>query len=322
VRTLVTGGAGFIGSHLVERLLAEGHEVDAVDDLSAGSLANLAAARGQRGFRFQHVDIRSPELTELFIRRRPQVVFHLAAQVGARVSVQRPLLDADVNVLGSLNVLEAARASHSAKIVFASSGAALYGDPDPGDLPVRESQPRRPLSPYGVSKAAVGDYLATYRDLHELEYTALALANVYGPRQDPAGESGAVAVFGANLLSGRPCTIFGDGRQSRDYVYVDDVVDAFARATEKGGGLLLNVGTGIETAVNDLHALMAETLGIAAPVQRLPGRPGDVARIALDSGKAAIHLGWKPWTSLEEGVAVLLQWLVDNPARLDSAGPS
>ena len=316
----MTGGAGFIGSHLVERLLAEGHEVDVVDDLSTGSLANLAPARGQRGFRFQHVDIRSPELTELFVRRRPQVVFHLAAQVGVRASVQRPLLDADINVMGSLNVMEAARAAGAAKVVFASS-AATYGEPDPKDLPVRESHPRRPLSPYGVAKAAVGDYFGAYRDMHELEYTALALANVYGPRQDPAGESGVVAVFGANLLAGRPCAIVGDGRQTRDFVYVDDVVDALARASEKGGGLLLNVGTGVETSVNDLHDLMARTLGVSGAVQRQPDRSGDVGRIALDPGKASIHLGWKPWTSLEEGVALHLQWMVDNP-NTETAPPS
>ena len=316
----MTGGAGFIGSHLVERLLAEGHEVDAVDDLSTGSLGNLAPARGQRGFRFQHVDIRSPELTELFVRRRPQVVFHLAAQVGVRASVQRPLLDADINVMGSLNVMEAARAAGAAKVVFASS-AATYGEPDPKDLPVRESHPRRPLSPYGVAKAAVGDYFGSYRDMHELEYTALALANVYGPRQDPAGESGVVAVFGANLLAGRPCVIVGDGRQTRDFVYVDDVVDALARAAEKGGGLLLNVGTGVETSINDLHDLMARTLGVSGAVQRQPDRPGDVGRIALDPGKASIHLGWKPWTSLEEGVALHLQWMVDHP-NAEAAPPS
>jgi UDP-glucose 4-epimerase len=321
LRTLVTGGAGFIGSHLVERLLAEGHEVDVVDDLSTGSLTNLAAARGQRGFRFQHVDIRSPELTELFVRRRPQVVFHLAAQASVAASVLRPLIDADVNLLGSLNVMEAARASGATKVVFASS-AATYGEPDPKDLPVRESLPRRPLSPYGVAKAAVVDYFGAYRSMHELEYTALALANVYGPRQDPAGESGVVAVFGANLLAGRACVILGDGRQTRDFVYVDDVVDALARGAEKGGGLLLNIGTGLETSVNDLHDLMASTLGLSATAQRQAARPGDVSRIALDSGKASIHLGWKPWTSLEEGVALHLQWMVDHSDRPEVAPPS
>ena len=321
MRTLVTGGAGFIGSHLVERLLAEGHEVDVVDDLSTGSLANLAAARGQRGFRFQHVDIRSPELTELFVRRRPQVVFHLAAQASVAASVLRPLIDADVNLLGSLNVMEAARAAGTTKVVFASSSA-IYGEPDPKDLPVRESLPRRPLSPYGVAKAAVVDYFGAYRSMHELEYTALALANVYGPRQDPEGESGVVAVFGASLLGGRACVILGDGRQTRDFLYVDDAVDALARAAEKGGGLLLNIGTGLETSVNDLHDLMASTLGLSATAQRQPERPGDVSRIALNPAKASIHLGWKPWTSLEEGVALHLQWMVDNPDRPEVAPPS
>ena len=310
MRALVTGGAGFIGSTLVDRLLAEGHSVDVVDDLSTGSLANLTDARSSsdHDFKFHRVDIRSDQLPDVMARRRPEVVFHLAAQADVRVSVARPLFDADINVMGSLNVLEAARAAGARKVVFASSGGTIYGDPDPADLPVRESHAQQPLSPYGVAKKAVGDYLAAYRELHALEFTALALANVYGPRQDPHGEAGVVAIFAGKLLAGESCTIYGDGRQTRDFVYVDDVVDAFARAADRGGGLLLNVGTGRETSVNDLYATMAEAAGVNAAPAYGPARVGELARSALDPGRAAIHLGWAPWTTLPDGATAVLDW--------------
>ncbi|CAN5732894.1 UDP-glucose 4-epimerase [soil metagenome] len=255
MRALVTGGAGFIGSTLVDRLLAEGHAVDVVDNLSTGSLANLADARADRRHELSvhQLDIRSPELVDLLVRRRPEVVFHLAAQADVRVSVARPVFDAEVNVVGSLNVLEGARAAGARKVVFASSGGTIYGDPDPADLPVTEAHPQQPVSPYGVAKKVVGDYLHAYRVLHGLEFTALALANVYGPRQDPHGEAGVVAIFAGKLLAGEPCTIFGDGSQTRDFVYVDDVVDAFVRAASRGTGVLCNIGTATETSVLHLY---------------------------------------------------------------------
>lgn len=314
MRTLVTGGAGFIGSTLVDRLLAEGHQVDVIDDLSTGSLANLATARssGDRVFSFHQADIRSPEIGELVARRKPEVVFHLAAQADVRVSVARPVFDADVNILGSLNILEAARRAGARKVVFASSGGTIYGDPDASALPIKETQPRRPLSPYGVAKNAVGDYLLAYRELHDLEFTALALANIFGPRQDPHGEAGVVAIFAGNLIEGRPCTVFGDGTQTRDFVYVDDVVDAFARTADKGGGLLLNIGTGRETSVNELYAEMARATGVDLPAVRAPERPGELLRSCLDPAKAAIHLGWKPWTSLADGVSAVIEWFRRN----------
>ena len=214
MKALVTGGAGFIGCTLVDRLLAEGHAVDVIDDLSSGSLANLAESRADRSNRlsFHQLDIRQPGVIELIERRAPEVVFHLAAQADVRVSVARPVFDAEVNVIGSLNVLEGARAAGARKVVFASSGGTIYGDPDASELPVKESHPQHPVSPYGVAKKVVGDYLHAYRELHDLEYTALALANVYGPRQDPHGEAGVVAIFAGRLLAGQPCTIFGDGR--------------------------------------------------------------------------------------------------------------
>ena len=312
MRTLVTGGAGFIGSTLVDRLLAEGHAVDVVDDLSTGSLANLADARATANHEmtFHHLDIREPAMVELVAHRRPEVVFHLAAQADVRVSVERPAFDAEVNIVGTLQVLEGARAAGTRKVVFAASGGTLYGEPE--KLPVPESHPPRPLSPYGVSKKAACDYLAAYRELHGIEFTALALANIYGPRQDPHGEAGVVAIFAGRLLAGEPCTIFGDGNQTRDFVYVDDAVDAFARAAHKGSGLLMNVGTGVETSVNALYATMAGAAGSDLPAQYAPARSGELARSSLDPTRAEIHLGWKSWTSMEEGAGEVLRWFASR----------
>ena len=308
MKALVTGGAGFIGSTLVDRLVAEGHSVDVVDDLSTGSLANLAEARAEAGHRvsFQRMDIRDPDVVEVVQRRQPEVVFHLAAQADVRVSVERPAFDTEVNVLGSVNVLEGARRGGARKVVFASSGGTIYGEPE--ELPVRESHPQRPLSPYGAAKKAVADYLGVYRELHGLEFTALALANVYGPRQDPFGEAGVVSIFAGKLLAGEQCTIFGEGEQTRDFVYVDDVVDAFSRAATKGSGLLMNIGTGRETSVNELYRTMASNAGVVAEPPYAPARPGELARSSLDPGRAAIHLGWKPWTGLEDGTSAVLRW--------------
>ena len=310
MKALVTGGAGFIGSNLVDRLLAEGHAVDVIDDLSTGSLGNLAEARSDPNvdFTFHRIDIRADAVVDVIERRRPEVVFHLAAQADVRVSVDRPVFDAEVNILGTLNVLEGARRAGARKVVFAGSGGTLYGDVDPADLPVRESHPQVPLSPYGVSKKSAIDYLTAYRDIHELEFSALALANVYGPRQDPHGEAGVVAIFAGRLLSGERCTVFGDGTQTRDFVYVDDVVDSFARAGDRGGGLVINVGTGVETSVNQLYATMAAAAGVSAPPSYAPPRAGELLRSALDPSRASIHLGWKPWTTLEEGCDAVLRW--------------
>jgi UDP-glucose 4-epimerase len=317
VKALVTGGAGFIGSNLVDRLLAEGHAVDVVDDLSTGSLANLAEARSRAGganrLSFHRLDIRSERVVDLIARRRPDVVFHLAAQADVRVSVDRPVFDAEVNVIGTLQVLEGARRAGTRKVVFASSGGTLYGEVDPDDLPVQESHPQRPVSPYGVAKKTAGDYLYSYRELHELEFTALALANVYGPRQDPHGEAGVVAIFAGRLLAGEPCTIFGEGEQTRDFVYVDDVVDAFVRAAERGGGLLMNIGTGMEASVNRLYRTMAAAAGVPGHPRYAPPRPGELQRSCLDPGRAAMQLGWKPWTTLDEGTAGVLNWFRARP---------
>ncbi len=316
MRTLVTGGAGFIGSTLVDRLIAEGQEVDVVDDLSTGSLSHLHDARASAApFRFHHLDIRSPELVELMVHRRPEVVFHLAAQADVRVSTERPVFDAEVNIIGTIQVLEGARAAGTEKVVFAASGGTLYGEPEPADLPVRETYPQRPLSPYGVSKKSALDYLAAYRELYSLEYSALALSNVYGPRQDPHGEAGVVAIFAGNLVEGKQSTIFGDGSQTRDFVFVDDVVDAFSRASRRGGGLVLNIATGEETSISRLYSVMADLSGLAGGPQHAAERQGELYRSSLDPGRAAIHLGWKPWTSLEAGTAAVLSYASERAAR-------
>jgi UDP-glucose 4-epimerase len=310
MRALVTGGAGFIGSTLVDRLLAEGHAVDVIDDLSSGSLGNLAEARADRDheLKVHQIDIREPGVVDLIARRQPEVVFHLAAQADVRVSVARPAFDAEVNVLGSINVLEGARLGGTRKVVFASSGGTIYGEPAPSELPVKESHPQQPVSPYGVAKKVVTDYLHAYRELHALEFTSLAMANIYGPRQDPHGEAGVVAIFAGLLLDGKPCTIFGDGTQTRDFVYVDDAVDAFVRAADRGSGLLCNIGTGTETSVNELYDAMASAAGVTTPATHAPPRQGELARSCLDPGRAALHLGWEPWTDLATGVTEVLRW--------------
>ena len=310
MRALVTGVAGFIGSNLVDRLLAEGHAVEVIDNLSSGKLANLSDARADRDheFSFHQIDICDPTVSELIERRSPDVVFHLAAQIDVRVSVEDPVRDASINVLGALNVFEGARRAGSRKVVFASSGGTIYGNVDPEDLPVTESHEQSPVAPYGVSKKVATDYLNAYRELHQLEYTSLALANVYGPRQDPHGEAGVVAIFAGKLLSGERCKVFGTGEQTRDYVYVDDVADAFVRAADRGSGLLCNIGTGVETSVNELYRAMADNAGVADEPEYAPARHGELDRSCLDASRAELHLGWKPFTELQEGTASVLDF--------------
>jgi UDP-glucose 4-epimerase len=307
---LVTGAAGFIGSTLSDRLLAEGHRVVAVDNLSKGRILNLAEARGYGPqFTFQDVDVRSPGLGAIFDRHAPEVVMHLAAQSAVRRSIEEPSFDADVNIIGLLNVLRLAAERGARKVVFASSGGTIYGEKP--KLPAKETARfrARPASPYGISKKVAEDYLSYYKRQHGVDYTALALGNVYGPRQDPHGEAGVVAIFGAKMLAGETPTIFGTGEQTRDYVFVDDVVHAFALAADSGSGKLVNIGTGIEASVNDLYRTLSDLTGFKGEPRLGPLQEGEVLRSSLDSSLAETELGWKPWTHLEDGLAETVAWL-------------
>jgi UDP-glucose 4-epimerase len=312
MRVLVTGAAGFIGSHLVDRLLAEGEEVIGVDDLSSGALSNLQEARRSTlgKFSFHRVDVTSTALGELIRRQRPEIIFHLAAQVDVRRSMRDPIHDAMVNIIGTLHVLEPATEAGTSKVIFTSSGGCIYGEPGESRLPVKEDDvylpEALPESPYGVSKKTGFDYLRYYRAVKDLDFTALALANVYGPRQEPASEVGlegqVVAIFCRKMLSTRPCTIYGDGTQTRDFVYVEDVVSAYLAARERGSGELVNVGTGIEVSVNELYARLAELTDARFEPVYAASRPGELDRIALDPSKAAEVLSWRPVTEIEEGL--------------------
>jgi len=301
MRALVTGGAGFIGSTLVDRLIEEGHDVVVVDDLRRGRRENLAAAEATGKLKLVELDITSPELAGVVADAAPEVIFHLAAQIDVRVSVAEPLLDVQQNVVGTVNVAEAARKAGVRKILFASSGGSIYGTPD--ELPVGESVPINPKSPYAASKVAGEVYLNTYRQLYGLECTHLALANVYGPRQDPHGEAGVVAIFAGRLLDGQPTKIFGDGGNTRDYVFVGDVVSAFVAASgENGGGRRYNIGTGVQTSDRELHTLVAKAVGVADAPELAPARLGDLRASALDSSAAQHELGWRPEVDIAEGV--------------------
>ena len=308
MKIVVTGGAGFIGSHLVDRLLVAGHQVDVLDNLATGSLRNIAEAQAAFPEQVQFVewDVRSPETVDRLIQRRPDVVYHLAAQADVRVSVERPAFDALVNVVGSLNVFEGALKGGARKVIFAASGGTLYGLPD--TIPTPESAPQRPISPYGVAKKAAGDYLYYYQQVHDLEYGMLALANVYGPRQDPYGEAGVVAIFGNLFLNGEVPVIYGDGGQTRDFVYVGDVAEAFVLAMTAGSNFLANVGTGNETTVNTLFNTMARLCRFSGTPTYAPARAGELRRSALNTDLFS-SMGWKAATDLSEGLSLTLDWL-------------
>jgi UDP-glucose 4-epimerase len=310
-RVLVTGGAGFIGSNLVDRLLSEGHEVTVVDDLSTGKLHNLQQARRNPDLPlvFQRVDITSNALERVFAKAQPEVVLHLAAQIDVRRSVEDPVRDAMINVVGTVNVLEASRHHGARKIVMTTSGGCIYGEPEPDELPIAEDYPGHPHSPYGASKRGVEEYLHTYEALYGLRWSSLALANVFGRRQDPLGEAGVVSIFGGRMLAGESVTIFGDGEQTRDFVFVDDVVHALVLAMDRGDGLRFNIGTGEQTSVNTLCSELADIIGYERAATYQPERPGELRHIALDTRLAAAELGWKPWTTLREGLTETVDWL-------------
>lgn len=307
---LVTGGAGFIGSHLADRLLAEGYRVISVDDLTTGRIANLAEGRNYgKEFTFFNMDVRADGLLPLFERHRPEVIFHLAAQSGVRPSLDDPAKDAAINIMGTINVLECATKVEARKVIYAASGGTLYGEPR--RLPAKESaaQASHPMSPYGISKKVVLDYLGFYQRYRGLDFTACALGNVYGPRQDPHGEAGVIAIFAQRMLANEPVTIFGDGNQTRDYVFVDDVVHALVQSIERGPGKLVNIGTGLESSVNHLFRLLADITGYKQEPEHGPLPPGELRRIALDISRAPTAIAWKPWTHLEDGLAETVAFL-------------
>lgn len=300
-RVLVTGGAGFIASHVAEAYLAAGDDVWIVDDLSSGRTENIP-----QGAEFVEVDVRDPEIRNLFREVRFDLVNHHAAQIDVRVSVLDPSKDASINLMGLLNVTEAAIEVGTARVVFVSSGGVVYGEPD--EIPTPETAPKLPLSPYGVTKLAGEFYLHYYRRTRGLEYVALRYSNVFGPRQDPHGEAGVVAIFCNRLQSGEPLTIFGDGEQTRDYVYVKDVVAANMLASDvsldDGDGLdarAFNVGTGVGTSVNHLADVLEGIAGVGLPRDHESERPGELRHSTLDSSLIRSH-GWSPGYTLEQGL--------------------
>jgi UDP-glucose 4-epimerase len=301
MKILVTGGAGFIGSNVCDALAAAGHEPVALDNLATGKRENLAG-----GIRLIEADIRDPNLAAIFEREKPDAVSHHAAQIDVRKSVADPVYDAEVNLLGMLRVLEASVKSGVRRFVFASSGGACYGEQE--TFPAPESHPTRPVSPYGASKAAGEIYLGYYRAEKALSFAALRYANVYGPRQDPHGEAGVVAIFAQRLLERRTCTIFGDGNNTRDFVYVGDVARANLLALTAPYDGPVNVGTGRETSVNELYRVLAAAAGVTGAAEHGPAKPGEQRRSVIDPTLAASALGWKPEVPLEAGLARTLDW--------------
>jgi UDP-glucose 4-epimerase len=307
MRSLVTGGAGFIGSNLVDALLARGDEVTVVDNLSTGRRVNLKPGL-EAGAELVEIDIRDAEaLNRVAAEKRPQAIFHLAAQIDVRKSLADPFFDATVNVGGTANVLEAARSSECGRVVSISTGGAIYGEGDGQQIPLGEDAPIAPLSAYGQSKFAAEGYVALYERLYGVSGVSLRLGNVYGPRQDPLGEAGVIAIFCGALKEGARPTVFGDGRQTRDYIYVGDVVSAAIAAAASDAGGAINIGTGIETDVLQL----VDALGKLSDrddfePEFAPERTGEVQRIAIDAGRAERELGWRAEMDLDEGLRVTL----------------
>lgn len=292
---LVTGGAGFIGSHLVDRLLQEGYRVVVIDDLSTGKLKNLNPQAT-----FYHVDVTQPTVQDVVHKEQPDLVFHLAAQISVSESTKNPVKDGNINVMGTLRLLEAARRSGVDKFIYSSTGGALYGDPESNPCP--EDTLVTPLSPYGLSKYLAEKYVELYYRLYHLNYTTLRYGNVYGPRQDPHGEAGVIAIFSQAMLEGKQPRIFGSGEQERDFVYVGDVVEANLRAVHHGDEDVFNIGTGRSTSVNRIFQTLQSIIGYKWDAEHRPPRPGEVNSISLDCGRALAKLGWSPQVDLEAGL--------------------
>jgi UDP-glucose 4-epimerase len=295
MKILVTGGAGFIGSHVVDAYLEQGHEVLVVDDLSTGKKENIHPRA-----RFYHLDIRDNALEKVFAAEKPDIVNHHAAKVSVRESMVQPLLYADVNILGSLNLLELSRKYGVKKFIYISTGGALYGEPQ--YLPADEHHPIQPLDPYGASKACFEYYLPLYRHNYGLSFTVLRYGNVYGPRQDPYGEAGVVAIFTGQMLRGEQAVINGSGEQERDFVYVGDVAQANILALDRGDGEFYNIGTSVGTSVNEIFARLKSATGYAKPPVHGPPKAGEVFKVYLNIDKAKRELGWQPVVTLEEGL--------------------
>ncbi len=301
MKILVTGGAGFIGSHVVDMLIEAGHDVAVVDDLSTGRRSNLNPKA-----RFYQVDIRSPEMRQVFEQERPEVVDHHAAQMDVRKSVADPIFDADVNILGSIKVAQLAIEFKARKFIHISSGGAVYGEPV--YLPCDEEHPVRPLCPYGASKYTFELYLYMFKELYGLDYSIIRYPNVYGPRQDPFGEAGVVAIFVGQMLAGKPVTINGDGEQVRDFVYVGDCARANLLPLEKGSGRVYNLGFGIGTSINQIFDGLKTITGYPQPARYGPPKPGETYRIYLDASRAKQELGWEPTVPLEEGLRYTVEY--------------
>jgi UDP-glucose 4-epimerase len=310
MRILVSGGAGFIGSHTVDALAArDGHEITVIDDLSAGKREQVNPRA-----RFYHIDLRdAPAVRSVIERERPEILIHLAAQMDVRRSVADPAFDAQVNLVGFLNLMEAGREHGLRRVIFSSTGGAIYGEQE--RFPCDEEHPRHPVSPYGVAKLATEKYLFFYHAQYGIDYVALRYANVYGPRQDPHGEAGVVAIFCGRILEGRPVTIYGDGGQTRDYVFVADVVRANLAALEATASGAFNIGTGIETSVNQLYETLARTAGTSRAAEFAPARAGEQRRSVILPERAARELGWRPQVELSAGLAQTLRFFRDRAAR-------
>ncbi len=301
MKILVTGGAGFIGSHITDAFINLGHEVVVVDNLVTGRKENLNSQA-----KFYETDIRSEQIKEIFAREKFDAICHQAAQLDVRKSVADPRYDADVNIMGTLNLLEQARATDVQKILFASSGGAMYGEQE--KFPADEEHRTWPASPYGITKLTCEKYIAVFSQMYGMTYGLMRYANVYGPRQSPHGEAGVVAIFSARLLAGEPAVINGDGKQTRDYVYVGDVVAANVAALNYAHSDYFNVGTGIETDVNELFAIINRATGNRAQEQHAPAKAGEQMRSVLDTSKAKRLLGWEPKMKLSEGLAETVEW--------------
>jgi UDP-glucose 4-epimerase len=310
MKVVVTGGAGFIGSHVTDVLLGDGHEVLVVDDLSTGRLGNLDAAAGNGLTDVVEADAAGPEARRAMAAFKPEAVLLLAAQSSVKVSMRDPVRDARDNVLGLVTVLEAACDLGVGKVVFATSGGTIYGQVREEELPIVESDRGRPDSFYGLTKRAGVEYLRLYHEHRGLDNVALALGNVYGPRQDPDGEAGVVAIFLDRLARGLPCVVNGDGATTRDYVHVHDVARAFVAAMERGTGLV-NIGTGRETSTNDVYGALSRHFPQAGPAEHGPALPGEIRRVSLDAGRAREVLGWRARVDFQDGVDVLVRTSLD-----------